>query len=372
MSASALVRRLLLVFAVAVPLPLFAQARWTLKETLRIGGGESGPTLFLQIRSIDADSKGRVLVYDRRTQDIRMFGPDGAHIRTIGRPGSGPGEMRNAEGIKIDREGRIWVRDAANTRFTVFNGEGEFEKNWVMKFCWSQGAWFPQVDNQNRIVDWDCVVPTGADRTRRDVVVAYRPDFASVDTLGPRPECGTRELREAAQWVTRLEKGIMYQSIPFAAFPVPAQGPSGESWCAPNSSRYEIVRFIAGARDTVSISKAIAPVPVTKVERDSIVAKFDEKGPSGLDFSRIPRTKPIIDAILVDDQGRPWVRRTNAQGLVEFDIYDTNGRPVATAALPKVRNPSFLPFVVRGDQVYTVVFDEDDVPYVVRFQIERR
>jgi hypothetical protein len=111
---------------------------------------------------------------------------------------------------------------------------------------------------------------------------------------------------------------------------------------------------------------------VTKAERDSIVAKFDEKGPSGLDFGKIPRTKPIIDAILIDDQGRPWVRRTNAQGLVEFDVHDPNGRPVATVALPKVRNPAHLPFVVRGENVYTVVFDEYDVPYVVRFQIERR
>ena len=365
------VRQLFLLSAL-LPLPSFAQSRWNLKETLRVGGGESGPTLFQQIRSIDVDSKGRILVYDLRSQDIRMFGADGAFIRTIGRRGSGPGEMSRAEGMKIDRQGRVWVRDAANARFTVFNSEGEFEKNWVMKFCWSQGTWSPQVDSKNRVLDWDCVVPTGVDRTRREIVVAYRPDLAGVDTVGPRPACGTQETRDAATWVTRLEKGMMYQSVPFAAFPVAALGPEGEYWCAPISSRYEIMRLQTGARDSVRITKAIAPVPVTKAERDSIVAKFDEKGPSGLDFGKIPRTKPIIDAILVDDQGRPWVRRTNAQGLIEFDIYDTVGRPVATAALPRVRNPAHLPFVVRGDNAYTVVFDEDDVPYVVRFQIERR
>jgi len=60
---------------------------------------------------------------------------------------------------------------------------------------------------------------------------------------------------------------------------------------------------------------------VTRAERDSVIASFEQKGPSGLDFSRIPRTKPAIERITVDDQGRPWVRRTNAQGVIAFDIY---------------------------------------------------
>jgi hypothetical protein len=111
------------------------------------------------------DAKGRILVYDRQTQDIKMFAPDGKFLRTIGRLGSGPGELRNAEGIAIDRGGKIWVRDAANARFTIFNSEGEFEKNWTMKFCWSQGPWYPQMDNQGRVIDFDCIVPPGGGRS---------------------------------------------------------------------------------------------------------------------------------------------------------------------------------------------------------------
>ena len=98
-----------------------AQARWTLTETLRIGGAETGPASFLYTKSIEADSKGRIFVYDRRTQDIRLFAPDGKLVRVIGRVGSGPGEFRDAEGIAIARDGRLSVRDAANARFSVFN-----------------------------------------------------------------------------------------------------------------------------------------------------------------------------------------------------------------------------------------------------------
>jgi len=347
-------------------------ARWTLKETLRIGGAESGPGMFVQTRSIDADSKGRILVYDRQTQDIRMFAPDGKFIRTIGRVGSGPGEMRNAEGMVIARDGRIWVRDAANARFTVFNAEGEPEKSWTMKFCWSQGMWHPQPDRQGRIIDYDCVVPVGGSRARTDAVVAYHTDMSKVDTLWTRPECGTRELSEASTWIQRSEKRTSYTSIPFAPSPIGALGPSGEVWCAPNSARYEVTRLIGGAKDTVRFSRNVTPVPVTKAERDSIVGVFDAKGPSGLDFDRIPKTKPAIQLISVDDQGRPWIRRMNAEGMVSFDIYSPDGKPVATTDLGPYRTMTYLPFVVRGDHVYMVVLDQDDVQHVTRFQIERR
>jgi hypothetical protein len=355
----------------ATPCVAEAQARWTLKETLRIGGAESGPSMFVQTRSIDADAKGRILVYERQTQDIRMFAPDGKYIRTIGRLGSGPGEMRNAEGMVIDRAGRIWVRDAANARFTIFNAEGEFEKNWTMKFCWSQGSWHPQVDRQGRVVDFDCVVPPGGGRSMGYAIVAYRGDQSGVDTLFTRPECGTRALSDAGTWITRSEKSTMYRSIPFAPFPIGALGPGGEYWCAENSSRYAVMRIVPGTRDTVRISRDVPAVPVTKVERDSIIDALEAKGPTGLDFSRIPKTKPAIQRITIDHQGRAWVRRSDAKGEVSFDVWSQAGQLIATADLGAYRSPVYLPLVVRGDNAYMVVLDEDDVQYVVRFAIER-
>ena len=352
-------------------------ARWTLKETLRIGGAESGPTSFVSVRSMDVDSKGRILVMDRATQDIKMFAPDGKYVRTIGRKGSGPGEMKNAEGMVIAHDGRIWVRDAANARFTVFTPEGEFDKNWTTRFCWSQGNWNPQVDRQKgRIIDYDCMIVAG--RGRDYAVLGYRSDLATIDTLYTRPECGTRELSEAGTWITRSEKSTMYQSIPFAPSPIGVLGPAGEMWCAPNSSRYEVMKLVAGAKDTVKFTRNVPAVPVTKEERDSIIKQFDAKGPSGLDFDRIPKAKPAIQRITIDDQGRPWIRRTNAQGLVTFDVYDRAGKPVAnvdlSAAITEmvaINSPMYMPFVVRKDHVYMVVLDDDDVQHVVRYQIAR-
>ena len=54
--------------------------------------------------------------------------------------------------------------------------------------------------------------------------------------------------------------------------------------------------------------------------------------------------------------------------LATFDVYDARGRQVATAstAIAFLRS---IPLYIRGDNVYGVVLDSDDVPYVVRARI---
>ena len=355
--------------AMLIAAPSHAQPTWKLTETLRLGGQETGPEAFLYTKSIEADAKGRILVLDRKTQDIRVFGSDGKLVRVIGRADSGPGEMRDAEGIVIVRDGNLWVRDAANARFSVFNAEGVYQSAWTMNFCWSQGEWNPQPDSRGRIIDRECSAGRGPER--KELVVAYRTDKSGVDTLGVKPACGEAELTEKGMWITKTARSTSYRAIPFAPFPLTALGPDGAMWCVPNSSKYEILRLSPRGADTVRIARAAPRVPVTPAEKDSIIAAFEAKGPSGLDFSRIPKEKPAIDRLTVDDQGRLWVRRTAANGTLAFDVFGTNGRIVATAAMTGCRTTVWQSFVVRRENVYTVCYDEDDVQFVTRFRVGR-
>ncbi len=346
-----------------------AQTRWTLTETLRIGGADEGPTSFSWVKSIAVDARGRVHIYEHSTQDIRVFGPDGKYVKTIGRVGSGPGELRNAEGIAFARDGKLWMRDAANGRFSRFDADGAFEKSWPMGYCYSQGAWEPQFDDKGRILDIDCLVEAGQGRRRG--ILGYHTDMSKVDTIGIAPECGTREFAESGTWITRHTNGMSYRSIPWAPRAHWALGPAGEVWCVSNSARFEVMRISVGGRDTVRIAKSTPAVPVTPFERDSVIAIIEEKGPTGLDFGRIPKTKPMIDRLNVDPEGRLWVRHTDARGAIVFDVFGADGRHLATAELGALKVSVYAPFTVAGNQVYAVVLDEDDVPWVVRYAIGR-
>lgn len=349
--------------------PAEERTMWTLTETLRLGGEDEGPLSFDVVRGIESDAQGRIFVYDRETQDIRMFAADGSLIRVIGRRGSGPGEMRNAEGIVLAPDGKLWVRDAANARFAIFSGEGEFERVWTTQFCFSQGLWAPLIDPSGRIADIDCIVAQG--RANSDASLAYHTDLSRVDTVGTVPECGGRALAEAGIWITPIENGMSYRQIPFRAVGIRALGSADAIWCAPNSARYEILRLPLGAGDTTRIVRDVPPLPVTAAERDSVIAEIEKDGPTGLDFDRIPTVKPAIERLTVDDQGRLWVRRTNAAGEIEFDIYGADGTPLAGAVLGKQKTPTWLPFVIRGDAMYAVVLGEDDLQHIVRFEIKQ-
>lgn len=350
--------------------PAAAQARWTLTETLRIGGEDEGPASFHWLKSLAVDAKGRIFAYEHSTQDIRVFGPDGKHIKTIGRAGSGPGELRNAEGIAFDRSGKLWLRDKANGRFTRFDADGVYEQAWPMTYCYSQGDWKPQMERDGkRILDIDCAIVAG--QGRQQLILGYHTDMSKVDTLAIAPECGTQALSEAGTWITRTDRNISYKAIPWAAARVGALAPDGALWCAPNTARYEILRLKPGAPDTLRIRHSRAAVPVTAFEKDSIVSTIEEKGPTGLDFGRIPRTKPMIDRMHVDGDGRLWVRHTDARGALQFDVYDASGRHLATAEMGVHKHQVWAPMEVRGDALYTLITDQDDLPWIVRFAIKR-
>lgn len=73
-----------------------AQATWTLSSqpTVSIGNDGTPVTEFNRIEQVMRLSGGRTAVVNSATNDIRIFGPQGQHLKTFGRTGAGPGEFR--------------------------------------------------------------------------------------------------------------------------------------------------------------------------------------------------------------------------------------------------------------------------------------
>ncbi|MXX59361.1 MAG: 6-bladed beta-propeller, partial [Rhodothermaceae bacterium] len=89
--------------------PLWSSAgTWRVVEEMRIGSDAGDDAiLFGNISSFDVDSQGRVFVLDAQSQEIHVFDSDGAHIRTVGGRGTGPGEFENASAVDLSRDGEI-------------------------------------------------------------------------------------------------------------------------------------------------------------------------------------------------------------------------------------------------------------------------
>lgn len=68
---------------------------------------------------------GHLYVADTEASDIKVFAEDGSLLKTIGRPGSEPGEL-NAPTHLTFSDDRLYVSDTLNNRIQVFDAEGEF------------------------------------------------------------------------------------------------------------------------------------------------------------------------------------------------------------------------------------------------------
>jgi hypothetical protein len=97
----------------------------SLFEELAIGETEGAEEyLFNRPQWIRVDGAGRIYVMDWGDVCIKVFEPDGRHLRTVGSKGQGPGEFDIPAWFDLAPDGRIVIMDGRNHRVTVWDGEG--------------------------------------------------------------------------------------------------------------------------------------------------------------------------------------------------------------------------------------------------------
>jgi hypothetical protein len=348
---------------------------WRATEVWRIDGTESGEPFF-DLRDYLVHRDGVVWVLENKDQMIRRFDQAGKELPSVGRKGSGPGEMSNANGFVMRRDGSVWVNDPRNSRFTVFSGDGKF----VRQHAWSIPSWgyrwtgwidrstgdlidpFTNRRGTTSIAEWRRVSADGAIRDTMSIPTCSTPG-------APPPYVSFR--------AETKDKGMMVSAYPFTTGGGSAPDGDGGMWCALAGSM-RVVRVRIGANDTTAqTSVTLAPVPITKVERDSAIARAQKQvaqyATNTFDASKIPNAKPAIASLTVDDDGRLWVQHAERFGeaSVTFDIHDKTGKHLGRLRIPQRPSATGLPIRARGNDLWIAVRDEDDVIGIARYRIAR-
>ena len=188
----------------------------------------------------------------------------------------------------------------------------------------------------------------------------------TADTL-PLPTCPA-EITPPYEF--RGEHGSGVMGVPFTGSRYLRLDPRGYVWCG-DTRELHLAQFRLGDSVPIrAIEAAATPARVTPEERDAAIAEVRKFGPGAEwepDFSLIPATKPIVEALDFDDTGRPWVRAMTSAGFQLF-VFDTSGRHVATAPFP-AKAPRWFQLIIRGDRIYAVTTDSLDIPGVTRFRV---
>lgn len=99
---------------------------WTREPILRLGGEEQGPEAFFRvlIDGVGADDARRLYILDAGEFQVRVFDAEGRHLRTMGREGEGPGELKMPVALFALGGGEVQVVDLGKHALVRFDADG--------------------------------------------------------------------------------------------------------------------------------------------------------------------------------------------------------------------------------------------------------
>jgi len=338
---------------------------WQIVEEVRIGSAEGdGPEVFGRITDYTVDAEGRFYVFDGEAQDLRVFGVDGEHVRTIGRKGAGPGEFNQVMGMDWALDGTLWLVDPNNNRVSVFDTSGVFVEGLPTQGGFMMWPWPGGFDDQGRFYTPGYDTGEGGIRF---FLIQMDENLQPADTILFPDQPGDPEM-------FKNESGNVSAGIPFT----PSLSGyflrrTNYYWFA-LTGEYDIYQRTLDGDTIRIISKMFEPVPVTAEDIDSAVTGLDWFTRQGgrIDRSKFPTAKPAISNFIVDNQGNIWVfpyilQQEDVGRVVE--VFDPQGRYLGRARLPfAVPRQTPRPQVQNG-VMYAVLLDDLDVPYLVRARI---
>ena len=347
------------------------ESEWRVEEELRIGSAaDVGPELFGDIRSFDVDAWGRVFVLDGHAQEVRIFGPEGVFLRTVGGRGEGPGEFTLALSVDLSPAGEIWVLGLGNGRVSRFD---------------TLGTWLGSNPPETRAIILP--YPGGFDAAGRYNIATWLPagegfatamkrfdqSFAPIDTIRIPEDPVERET-----FTIFNEQGTptMTVAVPFHGSMSWRFSPAGTLWTL-LTDRYELAETTTGGRVLRRVTRDHEPLRVTGADRERALQSLEQIGGVALDWSDIPRgapgSRPAVVSFVLDDEGNVWVEHATASGEDggrSFDIFDPEGRYLGVLRLPFPLPLASSPEpIIRDGVLHGVTSDESGVPYVVRARI---
>lgn len=327
-------------------------------------------------------SDGRIVVANAGTHELRFYGSDGRHLRSVGRQGGGPGEFERIDALDRPAGDTLAVWDTEALRLSSFTPDGELVRS-VSAALTEPG--FGQ-RHYGTFSDGSFVLRasfspnafTSGEGLRRDTTAYKRyngADGATVDTIALTP--GMEAFVQSSGDMLRVNLVPFHRASHAAVH--------GEDAYVGVSDRFEIrVTDARGAlRRIVRLDVDLTPVTDADVRLYAETNAADRLSPEERDDPSAvqrsvqtiidrprPETFPMFDALVVDDVGFLWVReyeRPGAEGPRHWDVFDPDGRLLGTVQMP----PRFEVFEIGADFVLGHARDDVDIEHVRLYELTR-
>lgn len=324
-------------------------------EELFVSGGDGSG--FGRITALAVDEYDRAYVADRLNGTVHVLGRDGTPVRSLGRPGDGPGELQNPLGLAFGPDGKLWIVDVGRSRYVVYDTTGSFVAEWPREISGWGWPWDGGFDAQGLLCDAGVVV---GPRPIEAIFCRQIADqtLGSMDTLSlPPVEPTAVEILSPAG---RYSAGLPHTRRREAYIT------GGRLWIG-FTDRYWIVTVDpVGPRRVVE--RDVAPDPLPPLERAAIVDSLAALGAERNDVEeRLPRSRAMFETFVSDASGRLWVLRSDPAERMTIDLFNTDGSLLGSLAADIDASPRP---VVRSRSLWGVRSDPLDIQRVVRLRVD--
>jgi len=101
----------------------------------------SEPGRFRQVTDVAWDDAGNTYISDGYINSrVAKVDRDGNWLKSWGERGTGPGQFHTPHSIALDADGHVYVADRSNRRIQVFDGEGNFQRQFTIDVPVPPGA----------------------------------------------------------------------------------------------------------------------------------------------------------------------------------------------------------------------------------------
>lgn len=332
-----------------------------LEMELEVTVSESDDLMLSNIYVLTVDSDGDMIFSDFQQRAVYAVDADGEYIQRIGSRGSGPGEFEVPGMLTLDSDDNLHVFDVSRrtmSKFTKNENGWEFESSFVTDFQstgWFSAFW-PEEDEYKVVSS-----PPSMSEDRQMVVRTIDRD--------------NQILQDSLYTFSAAESFMMMENgFPVMSLTIPEIHQQGRY-----IRGYDGTYFYGWTGDftilkqdpdetelTPFIDLNLERRPLTSADGDTLISRysgaFEGHSTARRDFrSELPDEMPLYNNMLADDSGRLWLRLISAPARSEGEEwiqFNSDGEPASRLNLPERERLS----AVRHNRLYTVAYDENDVP----------